>query len=52
MRETTGQDFDSYVKNEEWDREQETAQREQERETEMNNHHSEATNKMPSFGHG
>ena len=42
MRETTGLDFDSYVRNEEWGREQEiTAQRERElEETERNQHMS------------
>ena len=42
MRETTGLDFDSYVRNEEWGREQEiTAQRERELEdTERNQHMS------------
>ena len=46
MRETTGHDFDSYVKNEEWGREQE---RDLETEMNMNKHSPLATSKMHSF---
>jgi hypothetical protein len=47
MRETTGLDFDAYVKDEEWGREQDTAQREQ--ETELKNHQTDSQN-ITSFG--